>query len=437
MDAYKTHLIIIICVLLSVGAVLARPHLPRQFYSPVDEVDTSLNFYANDNGAVSSKVAMVHPPGSGFECAFNAEHHSNVCGMSIDLIDYRADHGIDFSAYDKLHVDLDTFPDTGGLRLALRTYFSQKESVRDTKSNMLSSYYLRAKDLGTPLVLSLDKFWPADWWVKAFNPSQEDIAADLSNLMAVFVELDGRTPLGSYTVEVHELRFSKERISEMALYRLLFFIWLLIFSILALFTYRQVQSKAQRLTQQVDELSREYEALEERTGQYHDDAITDSLTGLYNRAGFALKRDKYLAKNTNNRYSLCLIYIDGAAKKGVHTSSVEFELALKKLASLITHHIRSSDIAARWAGDEILVFCPDARLNDVYQIADAIRKEVIANQDDDFRVIADVTTGIAEFSSGIRFDDLVRQVDSAMFTRKKNGSYQIIAAESAEEASRD
>lgn len=104
-------------------------------------------------------------------------------------------------------------------------------------------------------------------------------------------------------------------------------------------------------------LNKQLKAMEAALNRKSVEAVTDGLTGLYNRSFF----DNYFTKcvNNANRYhkklSIALIDIDHfKALNDSHGHAIG-DRALKLVASSIQNVIRGSDIACRYGGDELVV----------------------------------------------------------------------------------
>jgi diguanylate cyclase (GGDEF)-like protein len=86
-------------------------------------------------------------------------------------------------------------------------------------------------------------------------------------------------------------------------------------------------------------------------------AMTDELTGLYNRRGFNSVAKQCLALSKRSDLSLGLLYLDMNGLKGINDTQghAAGDDALKRLAEVLEGIIREDDIAARLAGDEFVV----------------------------------------------------------------------------------
>ena len=157
-------------------------------------------------------------------------------------------------------------------------------------------------------------------------------------------------------------------------------------------------------------------------------ALTDSLTGLYNRRYFEVHLQKLLQKNAQNKKSLAVLMFDIDKFKSIndnHGHGVGDEI-LKTFATRIQDSLRSFDLVARLGGEEFVVILPDISTDMAYFIAERLRR-IIA--DEPFKCAAEggqlsVTTSIgATIVSDGNIDaaDILRRADECLYEAKEGG----------------
>lgn len=107
-------------------------------------------------------------------------------------------------------------------------------------------------------------------------------------------------------------------------------------------------------------------------------ALTDELTGLYNRRGFFTVGRQYMALAKRSGLGLGLLYLDLDGLKAIndnqgHQSGDE---ALQTLAEVLERVVRDNDVPARMSGDEFVVLVAVESNQQLDQIADRISAEV-------------------------------------------------------------
>ncbi|MGA0614050.1 diguanylate cyclase domain-containing protein [Paracoccus sp. KR1-242] len=111
-----------------------------------------------------------------------------------------------------------------------------------------------------------------------------------------------------------------------------------------------------------------------------DEAETDPLTGLLNRAGFNKRLGHLLAER---RSDLALLFGDLDLFKPVNDihGHAAGDKVLREIATRLTNCVRADDVVARWAGDEfaILMVCDDRSDADqmASRLAEAVRQPIV------------------------------------------------------------
>lgn len=107
-------------------------------------------------------------------------------------------------------------------------------------------------------------------------------------------------------------------------------------------------------------------------------ALTDSLTGLYNRRYMEVHLQKLLQKNETNKKSLCVLMLDIDHFKVVndtHGHTVGDEV-LKTFAFRLKDSLRSFDLVARLGGEEFVAILPDVSVEMAHFVAERLRRSI-------------------------------------------------------------
>lgn len=126
-----------------------------------------------------------------------------------------------------------------------------------------------------------------------------------------------------------------------------------------------------RLVQQADELKRINEELSRI-------AITDALTGLYNRRYFEslLESDLALSERHGDSNSILMIDVDRFKSiNDAHGHNVGDDV-LRDLGGVLTTSIRKSDVACRVGGEEFVMLCRRTSKEQSVAVAEKIRRTI-------------------------------------------------------------
>lgn len=154
-----------------------------------------------------------------------------------------------------------------------------------------------------------------------------------------------------------------------------------------------------------------------------EQAVTDAMTGLYNRRHFeeSIMKEVVRAKRQKQRFTIIGIDLDHLKKINDVYGHNYGDLAIKAIADVLKSSCRSIDIAARMGGEEFNVILPGVDSQGGMVFAERIRKAIRALCLDKIgNITASLGVGtFLEHSEDI--DELLELVDHAMYESKRNG----------------
>ncbi len=156
-------------------------------------------------------------------------------------------------------------------------------------------------------------------------------------------------------------------------------------------------------------------------------ALTDSLTGLYNRRGFYYLLEYLLVRVNREQKSVTLIYIDidNFKSENDKRGHREGDRILKTLGEIIVGTTRDTDITARMGGDEFCIFIYDTDHAEIKSIVDRIAGhfQILCK---DNRWVTTLSMGVFTTSDFIDLNDLIEQGDRLMYQAKKEGKKRVV-----------
>jgi diguanylate cyclase (GGDEF)-like protein len=150
--------------------------------------------------------------------------------------------------------------------------------------------------------------------------------------------------------------------------------------------------------------------------------LIDPLTGCGNRRMLSMRLKTELEKSRRYNRPLSAIMFDIDHFKMINDTygHQTGDAVLKELSSLIAARLRSSDIMARWGGEEFIIVLPETDLRQSAQTAEKLR---IAIEQHPFPLQQDVTCsfGVVQCIYDDTTDSVVKRVDDRLYEAKEYG----------------
>jgi diguanylate cyclase (GGDEF)-like protein len=146
-------------------------------------------------------------------------------------------------------------------------------------------------------------------------------------------------------------------------------------------------------------------------------AVTDELTGLYNRHYMReeLRRMTAHAARRDRPFAVISLDVDGLKRVNDSRGHQAGDALLRGIADALRIVLRSEDIAVRTGGDEFVVLLPDADRGDAVKVAHRIRQRIAALGD---HGAGGVSSGIAVWRRGVEPDETLRLADEELYRAK-------------------
>jgi diguanylate cyclase (GGDEF)-like protein len=163
--------------------------------------------------------------------------------------------------------------------------------------------------------------------------------------------------------------------------------------------------------------------------QLESQAVTDALTGLYNRRGFHQALDTALSRVDRSGKRMAVLYLDLDGFKRINDSLGHDagDEILRKVAEQLKTCLRPYDIVARMGGDEFTALLDTLdHPEDAARVAEKLIELIsVRHQLDGVEFTLGASIGIACFPEcGQTVDGLLRSADMAMYEAKRAGRQQ-------------
>ena len=173
--------------------------------------------------------------------------------------------------------------------------------------------------------------------------------------------------------------------------------------------------------QRSEELQRIRLELEDANEKLSSLALTDALTGLWNRRAFDARLETDMMAAQRHRHPLTLLLLDVDHFKSVNDrfGHPYGDTVLKELSAILTGCKRAEDIAARFGGEEFAVLLPNTDLQAAQYLAERLL-DAVRNHSWEKAPVT-ISIGLAMSGPATVSDDLIDAADAALYRAKRAG----------------
>ncbi|WP_434931052.1 GGDEF domain-containing protein [Shewanella sp. HL-SH5] len=160
-------------------------------------------------------------------------------------------------------------------------------------------------------------------------------------------------------------------------------------------------------------------------------AITDQLTGCFNRRGFYDKANHLLTSFKQSNQHVCLIYSDIDNFKMIndqygHTAG---DQVLSQVARRLKQHVKSDDLIGRIGGEEFVILIGRANYKEAFDVAERLRKILASTPIYYSNIAISVTAsfGVVDVKTAdSKIENAINLADEALYHAKKTGRNKVI-----------
>jgi diguanylate cyclase len=153
-------------------------------------------------------------------------------------------------------------------------------------------------------------------------------------------------------------------------------------------------------------------------------ASTDMLTSLNNRRAFFDEAVSLFAKckATNTPVSLIMFDVDHFKTVNDVYGHATGDLALKHVADLLIENLRSTDVSARFGGEEFAILLPNTNVEEAQIVAEKLRGLIaISPTKTELLQVIELTASFGVADVGKTIDEMLNYADQAMYQAKNCG----------------
>ncbi len=195
----------------------------------------------------------------------------------------------------------------------------------------------------------------------------------------------------------------------------------------------EIEERTRVLERLVTERTR---ALNAANAELERRAVTDPLTGLYNRLKIDELLQHELARVQRYGGALSVVLLDIDHFKAVndnhgHTAG---DRVLAKIGETLLSRTRRTDRVGRWGGEEFLIVCPSSSLEEAVRLAEDLCL-TIREQDGPAAARVTASFGLAEYAAGESAEELIHRADLALYDAKRAGRNRVRSADHLQQGS--
>jgi diguanylate cyclase (GGDEF)-like protein len=162
-------------------------------------------------------------------------------------------------------------------------------------------------------------------------------------------------------------------------------------------------------------------------------ASTDALTGLANRrtALRVLEREAARARRGSGRIAVIMCDIDHFKLFNDEHGHVCGDAVLANTAATISQSVRSTDLAARWGGEEFLIIPGSSERSGLVALAERIRSQVEAAvcEFSGQHLSVTLTLGVSICEASVKAETAIALADEALYEGKRGGRNRVVVHE--------
>ncbi len=171
-----------------------------------------------------------------------------------------------------------------------------------------------------------------------------------------------------------------------------------------------------------------FDQVQKQRIQLYEMAMTDPLTGLYNRNSMAEFAGKITAAAERHAMDVSLIMIDLDHFKQINDQHGHLagDQALAAVGDLLLSSCRTEDFAVRFGGEEILLILPHCQIEDAEKRARDLCDRIERLKPAGITVTASMGVTAHQAEQDLNLEHLIQTADQAVYQAKHNGRNQVV-----------
>lgn len=427
MNALRTNQLLIIGILLTLLALGAYPLLPKKNLELLNNPSFSAYIFGTNNNQGEALAVWFDQPNHIWGCKVPSDLDYNLypsCSYAVWVADQNA-NGLDLSNYNNLIIDLNYQGNNERLRISVRNFNKEYSKLEDTNSTKFHSVRVDKKDLEHPVVLSLNEFNPADWWLRQYKIPRINSGREMSNVTTIGIDFEDNMAPGEHRFHIKHITLEGHWISRDNWYLIIIAPWLIGILFYSTNQLRLLRRQASEDRQRIYQLSQQNNKLQQQKEEFRRLSTVDPLTQCFNRFGIHQIIEYLMSKPAVENlptFSLILLDIDYFKRINDRRGHDAGDRVLERIGRIVYEGMRKVDYIGRWGGEEFIIVMPNTTQGFALAMAEKIRILIfdeIFEPEQPLNVTA--SFGIGERIGEEDFATVFKRVDDALYKAKNQG----------------
>lgn len=408
-------------LLLTLLAVVGHQFIPPRVHTLLPDTNATRFIYGDSDTGGGTRVEWLDYEKNAFRCSRVADKPSHYCGFNLALSeDYIS--GIDIAAFDELRLVMKVNSTKPRLSIFMRNYNPAYSTPDNGDSAQYIVFNVRTEDIDPELVIGLDEFRVADWWLESHDIPRQYIKPEFTNITLIGANFGSNLPVGAHDLEIVRMQLQGPWVAAELWYRWVIGVWLVggfgFLLIQSVYYARRAKGSERRYRW----LQSRHKQLRDQADNLRDMAQRDKLTGLLNRYGLELSLDT-LTRHRDMPVALLLLDIDHFKRINDRRGHNQGDKVLIHIANILNDNTRAGDLVARWGGEEFLIVACDIDASEIYTLADKIRTRIFSEEcfsaEQPLSVSASV--GAVQWRPDETFEQSLHRADELLYQAKGIG----------------
>jgi len=194
------------------------------------------------------------------------------------------------------------------------------------------------------------------------------------------------------------------------------------------------------LQETLSDVQHEADVLKTELEEVRKESEVDAMTGLLNRRKLTQLLDRQIveAKSAGTPLSLLLLDIDHFKKFNDTFGHLIGDEVIRRVGATVKRHVRGTDIAARFGGEEFTIALPDTSMDGALTVAKTIHAGIsklalVKKSTKEKLPGITVSVGVASLGPDDDQESILDRADSALYRAKQTGRNRIISEDELEE----